>query len=70
MRSDPGARCEPAVIRLLPNQREAPLTRDERQAQLYADQPDRLLDLAEATGNRALRAVAWGMMRRERRRRK
>lgn len=54
------------MIRLLPNRREAPLSRDERQAELYADQPGRLLELAEATGNRALRAVAWGMLHRGR----
>ncbi|HQV14234.1 MAG TPA: hypothetical protein PK620_04900, partial [Denitromonas sp.] len=51
--------------RILPNRLQAPLTRDEQLAEQYIDQPSRLLELAELTGNRGLRAVAFGMVRRE-----
>lgn len=54
-------------IRLLPNRHDAPLMPDERVAEQYLDQPARLMELAEATGNRALRAVALGLLRRDRR---
>lgn len=50
-------------IRLLPNRRAAPLTDDERLAEAYADRPARLIELAEATGNKGLRAVALGMLK-------
>lgn len=56
----------------LPNQHRTPLTKDERVAQSYQDRPGRLLDLALATGNKALRYLAWdllGVQRREDKRR-
>ena len=46
----------------LPNQHRAPLTRDERMAQTFETTPGRLLDLAQATGNRALVALARCML--------
>lgn len=54
-------------IRLLPNRRAVPLTDDERLAEAYADRPARLIELAEATGNKGLRAVALGMLKEGRR---
>lgn len=52
--------------RQIPN-RWVPLTPDERLAQQYAHQPGRLLDLAAATGNRALFAIARDLTRKEKR---
>jgi len=46
---------------LLPNRYQAPLTADEELAERYDGRPDRLIELAEATGNRGLRAVAVGL---------
>lgn len=48
------------------------MTRDEWLAQQYADQPQRLLDLAAATGNQALYVIALEMVmtRIEKRRRR
>lgn len=45
---------------LLPNRYRAPLTSDEELAECHPDH-DRLIDLAETTGNRGLRAVAVGL---------
>lgn len=52
--------------RQIPN-RWVPLTPDERLAEQYANQPARLLDLAAATGNRALYAIALDLARKEKR---
>jgi hypothetical protein len=52
------------MSRPIPN-RWVPLTPDERLAQQYAHQPGRLLELAAATGNRALHAIALDMVRKE-----
>lgn len=38
------------------------MTRDERMADEFADRPGRLLDLAEATGNRGLKSIALGLL--------
>lgn len=51
---------------LLTNRYRAPLTSDEELAECHPD-PDRLIDLAEATGNRGLRAVAAGLMHEQKR---
>lgn len=52
--------------RQIPN-RWAPLTPDERLAEQYSHQPGRLLELAAATGNRALHAIARDLLRKEKR---
>lgn len=46
----------------IPNRIRAPMTRDERMADEFADRPGRLLDLAEATGNRGLKSIALGLL--------
>jgi hypothetical protein len=48
---------------IFPNQHRTPLTPDERLAQLYQDKPRRLLELAQASGNKALAAIARNMPR-------
>jgi hypothetical protein len=47
----------------LPNQQRSPLTPDERVAQAYQHRPGRLLALAQATGNKALCALAIDLLR-------
>lgn len=47
---------------LLPNRIRAPLSRAEREIERLLVDPGRALQLAELTGNRALRAVALAAM--------
>lgn len=47
---------------LLPNRLQTPLTAEERLAEQYHDQPARLMDLAAATGNRALYWIARDLL--------
>jgi len=51
---------------LLPNRLHAPLTREERMAEYYMDQPARLLELAAETKNRALYGIARDLLRKGR----
>ncbi len=48
-------------MRRLPAHLRPPLRPDEKLAQEYADRPGRLIELAEMTGNRALRALGLQM---------
>lgn len=57
-------------VRRIPGQARLPLSNDERVAQDYSDRPARLLQLAEATGNRSLKNIALAMLRESRERRK
>jgi hypothetical protein len=45
----------------LPNRFRAPLTPDEVMAEEHAGRLGRLIEIAEVTGNRSLRAVALGL---------
>lgn len=49
------------MMRILPNRLNAPLTRDEQLAEHYMESPGRLIELAQATGNKALMAVALAL---------
>lgn len=51
---------------LMPNRYRAPLTSDEELAECHPD-PDRLIELAEATGNHGLRAAAVGFTHEQKR---
>lgn len=46
-----------------PNRLASPLTDDERLAEHYAARPWALMELAKATGNRALKSLAHEMLR-------
>lgn len=46
-----------------PNRLAAPLTPDERLAEHYAARPWALMELAKATGNKALKGLAHEMLR-------
>jgi hypothetical protein len=48
---------------LMPNRLHAPLTPEERIAETFSDCPERLLDLAAATGNTALYWSARELLR-------
>lgn len=57
------------AIDMLRNRFHAPLTRDERFAERFREQPGRLLELATETGNRALCNLARDMMHKPKRKR-
>jgi hypothetical protein len=46
---------------LMPNRYSHPLRAEEAIAEYHSDRPDRLIELAQETGNRGLRAVAVGI---------
>lgn len=50
----------------MPNRLQAPLTADERLAEQYLDRPERLLEIAAETGNRAMYWSARELLRRKR----
>lgn len=51
------------MIHIIPNRQAAPLNRDARLAECYLNRPGRLMELAQETGNRSLRSLAYGIMR-------
>ena len=57
-------------VRAIPGQDRLPLSTDEQLAQAYAHNPARLMQLAEATGNRGLRNIALSLLQHKRDRRK